>query len=156
PANAERRTAIRRHRGEVALMYFDRRLWELTAGLRGRIALAILIGLLAAGFGIARFALLGALLARVFSGAGFPIIATLAAGVAAAVLLRALLDHARTIIAHKNASRVQEALRGQLYDKIAELGPAWFAVERPGGVMLSLVDGVEQLQSFFGQYLPQV
>src|SRR5439155_1667880 len=127
-----------------------------TAGLRGRIGLAILIGLLAAGFGIARFALLGALLARVFSDDGFAIIAILAAGVAAAVLLRALLDHARTVIAHNNASRVQEALRGRLYDKIAELGPAWFAGERTGGVMLSLVDGVEQLQSFFGQYLPQV
>ena len=137
-------------------MYFDRRLWELTSGLRGRIACAIIIGLLAAGFGIARFALLGALLARVFEGAGFRVIATLAAGVGAAVLLRALLDHARTIIAHNNASRVQEALRGRLYDKIAELGPAWFAGERTGGVMLSVVDGVEQLQSFFGQYLPQV
>jgi ABC-type multidrug transport system fused ATPase/permease subunit len=137
-------------------MYFDRRLWELTEGLRGRIALAILIGLAASAFGIARFALLGALLARVFNGAGFAIIAILALGVAMAVLLRALLDHARTIIAHKNASRVQTDLRGRLYDKIAELGPAWFAGERTGGVMLSLVDGVEQLQSFFGQYLPQV
>src|SRR5712671_5758395 len=137
-------------------MYFDRRLWELTAGLRGRIGLAIGLGLLASGLGIARFALLGALLARVFTDAGFTIVASLAAGVAAAVLLRALLDHARTIIAHNNASRVKEALRGKLYDKIAELGPAWFAGERTGGVMLSLVDGVEQLQSFFGQYLPQV
>ena len=27
---------------------------------------------------------------------------------------------------------------------------------RTGGVMLSIVDGVEQLQTFFGQYLPQV
>jgi len=137
-------------------MYFDSRLWALTAGLRGRIGLAILIGLLAAGFGIARFALMGMLLARVFSGAGVAIVATLAAGVGAAVLLRALLDHARTTIAHENAGRVQQALRGRLYDKIAELGPAWFAGERTGGVMLSLVDGVEQLQSFFGQYLPQV
>ena len=137
-------------------MYFDRRLWELTRGLRGRIALAILIGLLAAAFGIARFALLGALLARVFAGAAAGTITALATGVAAAVLLRALLDHARTLIAHKNAVRVQEELRGRLYDKVAELGPAWFAGERTGGVMLSLVDGVEQLQTFFGQYLPQV
>src|SRR5438067_11710632 len=137
-------------------MYFDRRLWQLTRGLRGRILLAIAIGLAAAALGIARFALLGALLARVFNDDGFAIIAILAAGVAAAVLLRALLDHARTIIAHNNASRVQETLRGRLYDKIAELGPAWFAGERTGGVMLSLVDGVEQLQTFFGQYLPQV
>ncbi|MBV9965320.1 MAG: ATP-binding cassette domain-containing protein, partial [Alphaproteobacteria bacterium] len=72
------------------------------------------------------------------------------------MLLRGLLDHSRTIIAHHTASRVQEDLRGRLYDKIAELGPAWFADERTGGVMLSLVDGVEQLQTFFGQYLPQL
>jgi len=45
---------------------------------------------------------LGALLARVFAGSGFAIIATLAAGVAAAVLLRALLDHARTVIAKRH------------------------------------------------------
>jgi ATP-binding cassette, subfamily B, bacterial len=137
-------------------MYFDRRLWQLTRGLRGRILLAIAIGLAAAALGIARFALLGALLARVFSGAGAAAIAMTAFGVAGAVLLRGLFDHSRTVIAHRTASRVQEDLRGRLYDKIAELGPAWFAGERTGGVMLSLVDGVEQLQSFFGQYLPQV
>jgi ATP-binding cassette subfamily C protein CydCD len=137
-------------------MYFDRRLWELTRGLRGRIALAIALGLVASIFGIARFALLGALLARVFAGAAVGTIASLAIGVAAAVILRAVLDHARTMIAHHNAARVQEALRARLYDTIAELGPAWFAGERTGGVMLSLVDGVEQLQSFFGQYLPQL
>jgi len=49
-------------------MYFDRRLWELTRGLRGRIALTILIGLLASALGIARFVLLGALLARASPG----------------------------------------------------------------------------------------
>src|SRR3954469_22923276 len=137
-------------------MYFDRRLWQLTRGLRGRILLAIVIGLAASALGIARFALLGVLLARVFTGAGFTAIAEAAIGVALAVLLRGLLDHSRTVIAHHTASRVQEDLRGRLYDKIAELGPAWFAGERTGGVMLSVVDGVEQLQSFFGQYLPQV
>ena len=137
-------------------MYFDWRLWQLTGGLRGRILLAIVIGLAASALGIARFALLGVLLARVFTGAGFAAIAEAAIGVAFAVVLRGLLDHRRTVIAHGTATRVQEDLRGRLYDKIAELGPAWFAGERTGGVMLSLVDGVEQLQSFFGQYLPQV
>ena len=77
-------------------------------------------------------------------------------GVLAAILLRACLDDLRTMIAHRTAARVQEALRGRLYDKIVALGPAWFGAERTGGVMLSMVDGVEQLQTFFGQYLPQV
>src|SRR5207253_5290518 len=137
-------------------MYFDRRLWQLTRGLRGRILLAIAIGLAAAALGIARFALLGALLARVFSGAGAAAIALTACGIAGAVLLRGLLDHSRTVIAHRTASRVQQDLRGRLHDKVAELGPAWFAGERTGGVMLSLVDGVEQLQTFFGHYVPQL
>ncbi|HEX5319561.1 MAG TPA: ABC transporter ATP-binding protein [Stellaceae bacterium] len=137
-------------------MYFDRRLWELTRGLRGRIAAGIVIGLAAAGFGIARFALLGTLLALVFAGAGTGPIALAAAGVAAAVVARALLDYIRTVVAHRTAAVVQNDLRRRLYDKIAELGPAWFAGERTGGVMLSVVDGVEQLQTFFGQYVPQV
>src|SRR6185437_3237612 len=75
---------------------------------------------------------------------------------AGAILLRAWIDHARTMVAHETATRVQETLRARLFDKILALGPAWFGAERTGGVMLSMVDGVEQLQTFFGQYLPQV
>jgi ATP-binding cassette subfamily C protein CydCD len=137
-------------------MYFDRRLWELTRGLRGWIALAVLLGLVASVVGIARFAILGVLLSHVFNGAGFWAVAVPAVGVAIAVLLRGVVDHHRTMISHRTAAQVQEDLRGRLYDKIAALGPAWFAGERTGGVMLSIVDGVEQLQTFFGQYVPQV
>ena len=137
-------------------MYFDRRLWQLTRGLRGWISLAILLGVVASVVGIARFAILGVLLSRVFDSAGFIAIALPAVGVAIAVLLRGVVDHHRVMISHRTATRVQEDLRGRLYDKIAALGPAWFAGERTGGVMLSVVDGVEQLQTFFGQYVPQV
>src|SRR5215469_4742806 len=137
-------------------MYFDRRLWQLTRGMRGWIAVAILFGVVASVVGIARFAILGVLLSHVFNGAGLRAIAVPAMGVAAAVILRGLVDHHRVMISHRTATRVQEELRGRLYDKIATLGPAWFAGERTGGVMLSIVDGVEQLQTFFGQYVPQV
>ena len=137
-------------------MYFDRRLWELTRGLRRWIIGAILLGLVASVVGIARFAILGVLLSHVFAGAGFLAVAIPAVGVAAAVLLRGYIEHHRAMISYRTATRVQETLRGRLYDKIAELGPAWFAGERTGGVMLSIVDGVEQLQSFFGQYIPQL
>ncbi len=49
-------------------MYFDLRLWQFTKGVRSRIAGAVMIGLLAAALGIARLALLGWLLAKVFRG----------------------------------------------------------------------------------------
>jgi ATP-binding cassette subfamily C protein CydCD len=134
-------------------MHFDLKLWRMTAGLRDRIALSAGLGLLALGVGIARFAFLGGFLAGVFRGE-MPVVPLI--GAAGAILLRAWLDHHRTMIAHRTAARVQEALRARLFDKIVALGPAWFGAERTGGVMLSMVDGVEQLQSFFGQYLPQV
>ena len=137
-------------------MHFDLRLWRMTRGLRGRMGLAVLLGLLALGIGIARFVFLGQFLARVFRAAPAAELALPLAGTAAAILLRAWLDHARSMVAHRNAMRVQQTLRGLLYDKIVALGPAWFGAERTGGVMLSMVDGVEQLQTFFGQYLPQV
>ena len=137
-------------------MYFDLLLWRMTEGLRGRIVLAVVLGLFALAAGIARFAFLGWLLALVFQGAPFSQLALPLACIAFAIILRALLEQTRIMVAHRTAARVQETLRGRLYDKIVTLGPGWFAGERTGGVMLSMVDGVEQLQTFFGQYLPQV
>jgi ABC-type multidrug transport system fused ATPase/permease subunit len=137
-------------------MYFDWRMWQLTRGVRGRIAATVLLGLLAALVGMGRFVFLGYLIARVFRGAPLPDLILPAVAIVGAVLLRGALEHARTMMAHLTSARIQELLRGRLYDKIAELGPAWFAGERTGGVMLSVVDGVEQLQTFFGQYLPQL
>ena len=137
-------------------MYFDRRLWALTRGLRGRIALGVTLGLLALAAGIARFAFLGEMLALVFRGAPLREQALPVAAACGAILLRAGLDHARAVLAHGTAARVQETLRARLHERIVALGPAWFGAERTGGVMLALVDGVEQLQAFFGQYVPQL
>ncbi|KGD92362.1 ABC transporter [Achromobacter sp. RTa] len=137
-------------------MYFDSRLWRLTEGLRAGMAGGIFLGLLALAAGIARYVFLGQLLARVFEGAPWQDWIAPALYVAAMVLLRAGFDHWRTVQANRSSAEVQQALRGRLYDRIVSLGPAWFANQRTGGVMLTVVDGVEQLQTFFGQYLPQV
>ncbi len=137
-------------------MYFDLRLWRMTQGMRLAMLGGVALGLLALAVGIARFAFLGVALAAVFAGGSLAQVALALAAAVAAVLLRYLLDHARTVQAHRIAARVQTSLRARLFDRIAALGPAWFAGERTGGVMLSMVDGVEQLQTFFGQYLPQL
>ena len=137
-------------------MYFDLTLWGLTAGLRGRIALAVGLGLLALSFGIVRFAFLGIFLAEVFAGAPAEKLIVPLAAAAGAIVLRCFLDHLRNQIAQRNGVLVQGTLRERLLDKIEALGPAYFSGERTGGVMTTVVDGVEQLQTFFGVYLPQV
>lgn len=137
-------------------MYFDYRLWQMMAGLRAGMAGGVVLGLLALGAGIARFVFLGWLLAGVFRGEAWSDLLPSIAGVAAMVLLRAALDHLRAVQAHRSAIAAQHVLRAKLYDRIVSLGPAWFANQRTGGIMLSVVDGVEQLETFFGTYLPQV
>eukprot|EP01034_Spumella_vulgaris_P011518 gene11518-14655_t len=58
-------------------------------------------------------------------------------------------------MAHETAARVQKVLRRTLYDKVASLGPATVGRQRSGGLTLSMIDGVEQLETYFGQFLPQ-
>ncbi len=137
-------------------MYFDLRLWAMTVGLRARMALGVGLGLLSLCAGIARFVFLGRLLMRVLQSAPLGDLAAPALGVIAAIVLRAMLERTRLALAHRTAMRVQERLRERLFERVLALGPGWFAGNRTGGVMLSIVDGVEQLQTFFGQYLPQL
>ena len=137
-------------------MYFDRRLWQFTEGLRLRIAGAVVLGLLSAAVGIARLALLGWLLGRVFQGESFGDLILPIVAVAAAMLARGVLEYWRTMAAHHTAALVQLQIRARLYDHIAALGPGQFGGQRSGDVLLSVIDGVEQLETYFGQYLPQL
>ena len=137
-------------------MYFDPRLWQFTEGLRLRIAGAVALGLLSAAVGIARLALLGWLLGRVFQGEGFGDLVLPIVAVAAAMLARGVLEYWRTMAAHHTAALVQLQIRARLFDQIAALGPGQFGGQRSGDVLLSVIDGVEQLETYFGQYLPQL
>ena len=137
-------------------MFFDSELWKFTRGVRLRIAYAVLIGVLASAIGIGRLALLGWLLGEVFTGTEFSELVLPFALVGVVMLARGGLEYWRNIVAHETAARVQVHLRGALFDKVVQLGPAYFGLERTGDVLTSLVDGVEQLETYFGQYLPQV
>jgi ATP-binding cassette subfamily C protein CydCD len=137
-------------------MYLDPRLWALTRGVRGRIAATVLVGLAAVAVGIARLVLLGWLLARVLHGEPLTALIGTIVLTAGAVTLRSALDYTRAMMAHHTAARVQTHLRGILYDHIVALGPAHFSGARTAEVMLSLVEGIQQLETYFGQYLPQL
>jgi ATP-binding cassette, subfamily B, bacterial len=137
-------------------MYFDRRLWAFTRGVRLRIVGTVLLGLVAVGAGIARLALFGWLLARVIAGDPLRALLPLVALTAGAVVARSALDHWRAMAAHQTAAVVQGVLRQAIYERVTELGPAHFTRSRTGDVILSMVEGVQQLEVYFGQYLPQL
>lgn len=136
-------------------MHFETRLWAFTQGVRWRIALAVVVGLGAVALGVARLALLGWLIGRIFAGDTVEQLMWPIAAIAAVMVLRGAFEHWRNTVAHRTAAIVQKKLRRKLFDKLAELGPAYVGRERSGGITLTLVDGVEQLETYFGQYLPQ-
>ncbi|SVB96953.1 uncharacterized protein METZ01_LOCUS249807, partial [marine metagenome] len=120
-------------------MFFDSRLWQLTRGVRGSVAQAVAIGVVASVTGIARLGLLGWLLAKVFGGATLTDLVVPTLAVACVMILRGVLEHWRKMLAHHTAAKVQLALRRQLHEHVLELGPAHFGDVRTGEVLLSLV-----------------
>ena len=142
-------------RPRFILMHIEPRLLVFTKGVRWRIAGAVGIGLLAVGLGIARLGLLGWLIGQVFLGRPISELVPSVLLIALVMVLRGLAEHWRAVVAHGTAAMVQKKLRRILYDQVASLGPGTVGRQRSGGLTLSMIDGVEQLETYFGQFLPQ-
>ena len=136
-------------------MYFNLRLWGMTKGLRTAIFLAAGVGLIAISIGIARLALTGVVIARLFQGEDFSAVTGPLVLVGVLILLRGLFQYVRDAVGYRTATRTKIELRRRLYQHLLELGPGHFDRRRTGDILTSLVDGVESLEVFFGQYLPQ-
>ena len=137
-------------------MHLEWRLWSFTEGFRGKILFSTILGLVSSGFGVARLAMLGWMLGLLFKGEPVTELIWLAVLIALVMILRGFFEHWRTMTAHKTAAQVQKKLRRNLFDHIGELGPAYVGNQRSGAITLSLVEGVEQLETYFGQYIPQL
>ena len=136
-------------------MYFNLRLFAMTKGLRLRILFAALMGLIAVGASIARLAITGVIIARVFQGEGFSSLTAPLIAVAALIVVRGVLQYVRDAVSYQTATATKIEIRRRLYQHALALGPGYFDQRRTGDVLMSLVDGVENLETFFGQYLPQ-
>ena len=137
-------------------MFLNYQLWQLTRDVRWRIFCAVLVGIIASTVSIVRLALLGWLLSQIYQGASFNDILQSSALIAIVMILRGVLDHSRTMLANETAAQVQLLLRKRLFEQIVALGPAYFETNRSGDVLLSMVESVEQLETYFGKYLPQL
>lgn len=138
-------------------MYLHPRLLALTEGVRLRILAAAVIGLLAVAVGVARLAVAATVIVKVIhEGAAFSTLTWALVIMAGLIVARSLLQYLQEVVSHHTASIVKVQLRKNLYEHSLALGPGYFDQTRTGDVMLSLADGVERLEAFFGKYLPQL
>ena len=138
-------------------MYFDWRLFELTRGVRLRILFAAALGLIAVGAGVGRLAVSGVVIYRVITGqADFSALAAPLLLIAALIVARSVFLYWQNAVSHHTANIVKIRLREQVYEHALRLGPGYADRNRTGDVVLSIVEGIERLETFFGQYLSQI
>ena len=106
---------------------------------------------------IALFMVIGLFLQAALEGA---VDAGMAIGVlaasAVAIVVRMVCQTAAQRMGRKAASCAKCSIRQQVYDKLAALGPAYSETVAPAVAVQVSVEGIEQLESYFGQYLPQL
>lgn len=81
-------------------------------------------------------------------------IAPAAAGIVVATAARLALIWFRNRQATATASFVDEALRAQLWERLSELGPGYLVRHRTGAVETAVVDGVDRLAGYYGEFVP--
>jgi ATP-binding cassette subfamily C protein CydD len=71
-------------------------------------------------------------------------------------IMRAGLSWGSEVAAQKISGQVKHSLRQRLMRHLFTLGPAYTSGERSGELTNTVVEGVETLEAYFSQYLPQL
>ena len=115
----------------------------------------VVIGLLIVAASLTSFVCAGRAIAAVFAGRAWRDFWFLIAAAAVAAVVRGVLLYLRET-AERTAAAVKQALRTRLYRHLLVLGPGYLERRRTGELVASAVDGVEQLETYYGKYLPQL
>jgi thiol reductant ABC exporter CydD subunit len=131
----------------------DRRLIELTRGSRRWIAATVALGWLIVALNVAQTVLIGHTIGDALEGQiGLGWLLAAFVGLAP---IRAVLNWAARLTSHRAAAQTKLSLRDRLYAHLLKLGPGFLESERTGALVHTAVEGVEALEVYFGQYLPQ-
>ncbi len=138
-------------------MKIDRRLLQLAGSLRGYLLTTGTLGVLAAVFVVAQALALSTAIDLVFlGGAGLGSLWWWLALLAGAMVGRVAAGWAMDAASARAAARAKRNLREPLVAHLLRLGPKYTRGERSGELGNLALEGVESLDAYFSQYLPQV
>ena len=83
-------------------------------------------------------------------------VGTLLAALLFIAVARAGLTWATDVTANRAAGQVKRGLRERFFAHVLALGPAYVRDERTGELVNTAVEGIESLDAYFSQYLPQL
>lgn len=138
-------------------MKLDRRLLQLSQSVRWFLVLTIALGFGVGLLMVAQARTLSTLIDRVFlKGATLAGVGGLLLILLIVMAARAILAWGSEVSAFQVAARVKADLRERVFDHLMALGPAYLRGERTGELTNTVVEGIEQLEAYFSQYLPQL
>ncbi|MGR6128686.1 DUF454 family protein [Paenibacillus sp. SER-28] len=76
--------------------------------------------------------------------------------VIAAIAVRCLSNYAASMLSYRASVNAKKTLRSQIYGKLLKMGSAYTDHTSTSGVIQFAVEGVEQLETYFGRYMPQL
>ena len=138
-------------------MNLDKNLLRQITTVRVLLALTVVYGLLIGVLIVLQALTLSQIIARVFlHGDTLDAVWNLMIGFLAIVTIRALLSWASDVTAFQAAARVKSDLRERVFNHLMALGPTYICGERTGELINTTVEGIEALEQYFSQYLPQL
>ncbi len=134
-----------------------RRLLQQAAASGPALALTVILGLLAGLITVGQAWLLSQVVSQVFlQGASLAQVRVPLLAFLGLALLRAGTVWGSEATAHALADGIKRALRTRLAAHLLALGPAYRHGERSGELANTVVEGIEALDAYYRQYLPQV
>ena len=138
-------------------MNLDRRLLSLARDSRTALIITILAGFLGGILTIAQARTLSLTINNVFiNGETLQDVMNLLRALLFIIAGRSLLVWISEVSAKAVAVRVKNDLREKLFAHIVKLGPSFTRKERTGELTAAAVEGIEALDAYFSQYLPQL
>lgn len=136
---------------------FDKRLFSLVPGVMRHIAANVALQWLALLANVVLFVSVGSLLQSVLAGdaAGIDLARTLLVAVVA-VAVRLVCQAQATKQGLAASALAKQRVRTLVYDKLVRMGPSYRETVATSEATQLCVEGVEQLEAYFGNYLPQL
>ena len=136
---------------------FDKRLFSLVPGVMRHIAANVALQWLALLANVVLFVSVGDLLQSVLAGdaAGIDLVRTLLVAVVA-VAVRPVCQAQATKQGLAASALAKQRVRTLVYDKLVRMGPSYRETVATSEATQLCVEGVEQLEAYFGNYLPQL
>ena len=137
--------------------FFDPRLLRQARPVRRLLVLTVTFGALSGVLIVLAARVLAGVVNGVFlGGRALTDVWPLLAALAVIAVVRGILLWAGDVTANRVATRVKTDLRERLTAHLMALGPAYTRGERTGELVNTAVEGIEALDAYFSQYLPQL